>query len=103
MTLPNIDTKGLFDVSGKSAIVVGATGSFGKVACATLGNAGAKLVISAGSESDLAELSGELSKADVAERKHCAAAEHRSRLRSDHAQGRRQRTVGSIFWLLLLA
>jgi len=43
MSLPSIDSAGLFDVRGKSAVIVGATGAFGKVACATLGSAGARL------------------------------------------------------------
>lgn len=60
MTLPQIATNKLFDVAGKSAIVVGATGAFGKVACATLGKAGAKLTVTAGSADALAELQGEL-------------------------------------------
>ena len=61
MSLPNIDPIGLFDVAGKVAIVVGATGSFGQVVCATLGNAGAKLVITAGNADALNELGNELS------------------------------------------
>jgi len=65
MTLPVIDTKNLFDVRGKSAIIIGATGAFGKVACSTLGNAGAKLVITAGNTDDLEELRQELKVADV--------------------------------------
>lgn len=60
MSLPQIDSSNLFDVAGKAAIVVGATGSFGKVVAATLGNAGAKLVITAGSADSLAELGQEL-------------------------------------------
>ena len=60
MSLPKIDTKNLFDVSGKSALVVGATGAFGKVVCATLGNAGAKLTIAAGNGDSLNELEQEL-------------------------------------------
>lgn len=60
MTLPVLDPHALFDVAGKSAIVVGATGAFGKVACSTLGRAGAKLVITAGSATELATLQGEL-------------------------------------------
>lgn len=60
MSLPNIDPSGLFDVAGKSAIVVGATGAFGQVVCATLGKAGAKLVITAGSKDKLDALQGEL-------------------------------------------
>jgi NAD(P)-dependent dehydrogenase (short-subunit alcohol dehydrogenase family) len=60
VSLPEIDSSRLFDVAGKSAIIVGATGSFGKVVAATLGNAGAKLVITAGSADKLAQLGGEL-------------------------------------------
>ncbi|ATE65462.1 SDR family NAD(P)-dependent oxidoreductase [Rhizorhabdus dicambivorans] len=66
MSLPAIDTAGLFDVAGKSAIVVGATGSFGKVVCATLGRAGARLVITAGNKDELAALGAELAEAGVA-------------------------------------
>jgi NAD(P)-dependent dehydrogenase (short-subunit alcohol dehydrogenase family) len=61
MTLPAFNQAGLFDVRGKSAIVVGATGAFGKVACATLGRAGAHLTVAAGNASELARLSEELS------------------------------------------
>ncbi len=60
MSLPGIDVTRLFDVAGKSAIVVGATGAFGQVVCATLGRAGAHLVITAGSASALAELGEQL-------------------------------------------
>ena len=60
MTLPQIDSSGLFDVAGKSAIVVGATGSFGKVVCATLGAGGARLTITAGNGEELAALQAEL-------------------------------------------
>ena len=66
MTLPVIDPTGLFDVAGKSAVVVGATGAFGKVVCATLGNAGAKLTIAAGNADELAILQGELDVAGIA-------------------------------------
>lgn len=65
MSLPQIDTTGLFDVAGKSAIVVGATGSFGKVVCATLGKAGAKLTIAAGNKDELAALEAELAAAGI--------------------------------------
>jgi NAD(P)-dependent dehydrogenase (short-subunit alcohol dehydrogenase family) len=71
MTLPAIDHSRLFDVSGKSAIVVGATGAFGKVACATLGAAGAKLTIAAGKAAELTDLASELSSRGVAVN-HCA-------------------------------
>jgi NAD(P)-dependent dehydrogenase (short-subunit alcohol dehydrogenase family) len=60
VTLPKIDPADLFRVSGKSAIVVGATGAFGKVACATLGRAGARLTVAAGSAADLSILQREL-------------------------------------------
>ena len=65
MSLPSIDTSGLFDVKGRTAIVVGATGSFGKVVAATLGGAGARLVVTAGSADNLAELGSELQAAGI--------------------------------------
>lgn len=66
MALPEINVGSLFDVKGKSAIVIGATGAFGQVACATLANAGAKLTITAGSADKLGELEGELRDAGAA-------------------------------------
>jgi NAD(P)-dependent dehydrogenase (short-subunit alcohol dehydrogenase family) len=60
MTLPVINPAALFDVRGKSALVVGATGAFGKVACVTLGRAGAKLSIAAGNAAELSTLTNEL-------------------------------------------
>ena len=60
MSLPNIDVDGLFSVADKVALVVGATGSFGQVVCSTLGQAGAKLVITAGNKDALADLAAEL-------------------------------------------
>lgn len=68
MTLPAINHAGLFDVRGKSAIVVGATGAFGKVACATLGAAGVKLTIAAGKAADLETLAAELGAAGISAR-----------------------------------
>lgn len=65
MSLPQIDTTHLFDVAGKSAIIVGATGSFGKVVCATLGRAGAKLTITAGNKGELDALQTELAGAGI--------------------------------------
>ncbi|ABQ71669.1 short-chain dehydrogenase/reductase SDR (plasmid) [Rhizorhabdus wittichii RW1] len=65
MSLPRIDTGSLFDVAGKSAIIVGATGSFGKVVCATLGKSGARLVVTAGSKDGLATLTAELAEAGI--------------------------------------
>lgn len=66
MTLPNIDPAVLFDIRGKSAIIVGATGSFGKVACATLGRAGAKLTITAGNGSEIEALRQSLADEGIA-------------------------------------
>ncbi len=60
MTLPALDPAQLFSVRGKSAIIVGATGAFGKVACAALGRAGARLTLAAGNSDELAKLSREL-------------------------------------------
>ncbi len=65
MTLPVIDPSALFSVSGKSAVVVGATGAFGKVVCATLGKAGAKLTAAAGNAAELATLHGECQAAGI--------------------------------------
>jgi len=56
MTTPSIDVANLFDVAGKSAVIVGATGAFGKVACETLRAAGARLTIAAGSAGALSDL-----------------------------------------------
>lgn len=60
MSLPVINPAELFDVREKVAIVVGATGAFGKVVCATLGRAGARLVVTAGNASELETLNEEL-------------------------------------------
>jgi NAD(P)-dependent dehydrogenase (short-subunit alcohol dehydrogenase family) len=65
MTLPAIDPAALFDVRDKVAIVVGATGAFGKVVCATLGRAGARLVVTAGNAGELATLGEELRAAGI--------------------------------------
>lgn len=66
MTLPVINTTELFGVKGKSAIVVGATGAFGKVVCATLGNTGARLTVAAGNVAELGLLKSELDAAGIA-------------------------------------
>lgn len=50
------DPTTLFDVSGKVALIVGASGAFGGVAAQTLGNAGAKLVLAAGNAEALDEI-----------------------------------------------
>ena len=65
MTLPSIDPSGLFDVAGKSAVIVGATGAFGKVVCVTLGRAGAKLTVAAGNREELSTLEGELAASGI--------------------------------------
>jgi len=66
VTLPTINHAGLFDVRGRSAVIVGATGAFGKVACATLGSAGARLTIAAGNAGELAGLAQELTANHIA-------------------------------------
>jgi NAD(P)-dependent dehydrogenase (short-subunit alcohol dehydrogenase family) len=65
MTLPSIDPTRLFDVRGKAALVVGATGAFGRVVCATLGHAGAKLTVTAGNAQELRQLRDELNAAGI--------------------------------------
>jgi len=65
VTLSRFDPAALFDVRSKSALIIGATGAFGKVACATLGAAGARLTIAAGNKSALSDLAGELSGAGM--------------------------------------
>jgi len=57
---------GFFDIKGKVAVVTGASGAFGAVAARTLAGAGAKLVLAAGKESELAEVA-ELCSANGAE------------------------------------
>jgi NAD(P)-dependent dehydrogenase (short-subunit alcohol dehydrogenase family) len=49
----------LFDVSGKVAIVTGASGAFGALAAQTLASAGARLVLAAGRAKDLADVAGD--------------------------------------------
>ena len=65
MSLPDIDPGRMFDVAGKVAVVVGATGSFGQVVCATLGKSGAKLAVTAGNAAGLADLGAELEAAGI--------------------------------------
>ena len=50
---------GLFDVSGKVAMITGASGAFGMVAARVLANAGCKLVLAAGNAEALGEIAGE--------------------------------------------
>lgn len=58
MTAP-IDPRNIFDVSGKVALVTGASGAFGTVASRVLASAGCKLVLAAGSADALGEISAE--------------------------------------------
>jgi NAD(P)-dependent dehydrogenase (short-subunit alcohol dehydrogenase family) len=60
VTLPTVRPTELFDIRGKSAIVVGATGALGKVACATLGRCGACLTIAAANSTELSALAQDL-------------------------------------------
>lgn len=50
----------LFDIEGKVAIITGATGAFGSIACKVLGNAGAKLVLAGGNNKALEGLAAEI-------------------------------------------
>jgi len=49
----------LFDVRGKTAIVTGASGAFGKVAAKTLAGAGANVLLAAGNEPELKKAAAE--------------------------------------------
>ncbi len=51
---------GLFDVRGRSALVVGATGAFGKMASRALARAGAQLTLAGGNAGKLEEIAEEL-------------------------------------------
>jgi NAD(P)-dependent dehydrogenase (short-subunit alcohol dehydrogenase family) len=79
MSLPAINPATLFDVRGKSALVVGATGAFGTLACTTLGLAGADLTISAGNAQQLGELAADLKAANI----RAAVAPHRPNTEAD--------------------
>jgi NAD(P)-dependent dehydrogenase (short-subunit alcohol dehydrogenase family) len=56
-------TRELFDVSGKSALVTGATGAFGRMAARTLATAGARVTIAGGNEESLLALRAEIADA----------------------------------------
>lgn len=49
----------VFDISGKTALITGATGAFGCVAARTMAKAGCKLVLSAGSADSLQDIANE--------------------------------------------
>ena len=50
----------LFDVSGRSVLITGATGAFGKVAATALAAAGARVTIAGGNATALDELAGQI-------------------------------------------
>ena len=50
-----------FDIKGKVALVVGATGAFGSVAAKTFAGAGCKLILTGGNKKALEEVSSEIS------------------------------------------
>jgi NAD(P)-dependent dehydrogenase (short-subunit alcohol dehydrogenase family) len=56
----------LFNVAGKSALITGATGAFGKMAVETLADAGAKVTLAAGGAEALEQLGSELRDRGVA-------------------------------------
>ncbi len=58
MELPDMNT--VFDIKGKVAIITGATGGFGVIACQTMAAAGAKVMVTGRSEEKLKELTEEL-------------------------------------------
>ncbi len=62
------DPRSLFDVSGRSALVTGATGAFGRTAARALAAVGVKLTLAAGTRHELEALGAELQAegADVA-------------------------------------
>jgi NADP-dependent 3-hydroxy acid dehydrogenase YdfG len=60
MSVPNIDVASLFNIRGKSVVIVGATGAFGKVVCTALGATGVRLTIAAGDAAELSRLEGGL-------------------------------------------
>ena len=66
MTNAGIDPKRLFDISGKVAIVTGATGAFGQVAAIALGRAGCKVVLAGAKADELATLAAALSDEGIA-------------------------------------
>ncbi|MDP6174363.1 MAG: SDR family oxidoreductase [Rhodospirillales bacterium] len=51
---------GLFDVTGKTAIITGATGAFGRATALTLGSLGANLVLVSGTKDELDDVAAEV-------------------------------------------
>jgi NAD(P)-dependent dehydrogenase (short-subunit alcohol dehydrogenase family) len=56
----SLDTKDLYNIRGKVALVTGATGAFGRVAALTLAKAGARTVLTASNAGALDKLSAEI-------------------------------------------
>ena len=55
-----LNTKKLFDISGKVALITGGTGAFGRIAALGLADAGAKLVITASNKAGLEKVAAEV-------------------------------------------
>ncbi|MFM9971746.1 MAG: SDR family NAD(P)-dependent oxidoreductase [Burkholderiales bacterium] len=55
-----LDTKKLFNVSGKVALITGGTGAFGRIAALGLADAGAKVVITASNKAGLEKVAAEV-------------------------------------------
>ena len=56
----SLNTKKLFDISGKVALITGGTGAFGRIAALGLADAGAKLVITASNKAGLEKVAAEV-------------------------------------------
>ncbi len=61
MELPDLDK--VFDIKGKVALITGATGGFGAIACKTMVAAGAKVMLTGRSEGTLGALADEITAA----------------------------------------
>ena len=59
MTIPPSNPLSLFDISGKSAIITGASGAFGMVAAQVLARAGCRLTLCAGKTQELAAIAAD--------------------------------------------
>lgn len=55
-----LDTKKLFDINGKVALITGGTGAFGRIAALGLADAGAKVVITASNKAGLEKVASEV-------------------------------------------
>ena len=59
MTIPPSNPLSLFDISGKSAIITGASGAFGMVAAQVLARAGCRLTLCSGKTKELAAITAD--------------------------------------------